>query len=95
MKICAWSSEVCTHCPSPERRRSCSATRMPERREEPGGEIGERDAGAHRAAAGLAGDRHEARHALRDLVDAGPVAIGPVLAEAGDAGIDEARIDAP
>ena len=30
----------------------------------------DRDADAHRAAAGVAGDRHEPAHALRDLVDA-------------------------
>jgi hypothetical protein len=64
-----------------------------ERREQPGGEIGDRNADAHRALARQAGDRHQSAHALRDLVEAGPVGIGPVLAEAGNAGIDDARID--
>ena len=65
------------------------------RAEDPGGEIGDRDADAHRTLAGQAGDRHQPAHALGDLIEAGPVAIGAVLAEAGDAGIDQARIDRP
>jgi hypothetical protein len=36
--------------------------------------------------------RHDATHALRDLVDRRPRAIGAILAEAGDAAIDDARI---
>ncbi len=32
---------------------------------------------------------------MRDLVEAGPVAIGPVLAEARDAGIDQAPVERP
>src|SRR5262249_52765752 len=64
-----------------------------ERTEETGREIGDRDADPHRASTGLAGDGHEAAHALRDLVEAGPVAVGTVLAEARDAGVDEARIE--
>ena len=64
-----------------------------ERGEEAGREIADRDADAHRPAPGLAGDRHQPAHALRDLIDAGPVAIGPVLAEARDAGIDEPLVD--
>jgi hypothetical protein len=42
---------------------------------------------------GKSGDRHEPAHALRDLVDAGPALIRPVLAKAGNAAIDDARID--
>ena len=42
---------------------------------------------------GMAGDRHQPAHALRDLVDAGAALIGPVLAKAGDAAIDDARVD--
>ena len=40
-----------------------------------------------------AGDRHQPAHALRDLVEARPVRVRPVLPEARDAGIDEPRID--
>ena len=93
MKICACSSEVVTRWPfaglfTLEQRHEDA-----ERAEKPGGEIGDRDADAHRPLPGHAGDRHQPAHALRDLVEAGPVAIGPVLAEAGNAGVDEARID--
>ena len=59
----------------------------------PAREIGDRDADAHRALARQAGDRHQPAHALRDLVEARPLAIGPVLAEARDAGVDEARVE--
>jgi len=61
--------------------------------EDAGGQIGDRDADPHRAAAGFPGDRHQPAQPLRHLVEARPVAIGPVLAEARDAGIDQARID--
>src|SRR5256885_4838026 len=37
--------------------------------------------------------RHEAAHALRDLVEARPVAVRPVLPEAGYAREDDARVD--
>jgi len=57
-----------------------------------GHDIGGRDAGADRALAGKAGHRHDAAHALRDLVDRGPRSVGTVLAEAGNAAIDDARI---
>ena len=63
------------------------------RAEDAGGQVGHRDADAHRALAGQAGDRHQPAHALRDLVEAGTLAIRPVLAEARDAGIDQPRID--
>jgi hypothetical protein len=43
--------------------------------------------------AGKACDRHEAAHALRDLVEAGAVGVGPRLAEAGEGYIDKARVD--
>ena len=93
MAICAPSSELCTHWPSPDCSRSSSAIRMPMAAKMPAREIGDREC---RRAPGLgrqAGDRHQPAHALRDLVEAGPVAIRAVLAEAGDTGIDEARID--
>ena len=93
MKICASSSEVCTHWPSPDCSRSSSADKDALRAEDAGAEVGDRDADAHRALAGQAGDRHQAAHALRDLVEAGPLRVGPVLAEAGDAAVDDARVD--
>ena len=65
-----------------------------ERREQAGGQVGDWDADTHRSVAGQAGDRHQPAHALRDLIEAGPVGVRPLLAEAGDAGIDEPRIDA-
>ena len=61
--------------------------------ERAGREIGERGADPHRPAPGLAGHRHQSRHALRDLIDTGPAAIGAVLPEARDARVDEPRID--
>ena len=64
-----------------------------ERREQSGGKIGDRNADAHRPLPRQAGNRHQPAHALRDLIEAGPVGVGPVLAEAGNAGIDQARID--
>jgi len=42
---------------------------------------------------GMAGDRHEPAHALGDLVDPGAALIGSVLAEAGNAAVDDARVD--
>ncbi|MGY3220527.1 hypothetical protein ACVIM5_001134 [Bradyrhizobium sp. USDA 4512] len=42
---------------------------------------------------GAPGHRHQAAHALRDLIEARPLVIGAVLAEAGDAAIDDARVD--
>ena len=93
MKICACSSELATAWPLPDCSRSSSATRMPSAQKSPAGQVGDRDADAHRAAAGLARDGHQPAHALRDLVEARTLAVGPVLAEARDAGVDEARVD--
>src|SRR6185312_1618430 len=61
--------------------------------EDAGGEVGDGNADAHRALSRQPGDRHEPAHALGDLVEAGPVAIRTVLAEAGDAAIDQAWVD--
>src|SRR5258708_147165 len=58
-----------------------------------GRQIGDRDADAHRSLTREAGDRHQSAHPLRNLVDAGPLAIGSVLAEPGAAAIDEALVD--
>ena len=95
MNTCACNSEVWIHWPSPELSRSSSATRMPCAASRP----------AHRSATGMptrtgpvarqAGHRHQAAHALRDLIEARPLGIRPVLAEAGDAGEHDARIDRP
>ena len=41
----------------------------------------------------MPGDRHEPAHALGDLVDAGAAFIGPVLSKAGNAAVDDARVD--
>ena len=64
-----------------------------ERAKQSRGEIGDRDADAHRPLPGQAGDRHQPAHALRDLVEARPSRIGAGLPETGNAGIDELRID--
>ena len=61
--------------------------------EQPRGEVGDGNADPHRAFAGRAGDRHQPAHALRDLIEAGTLVIGAVLAEAGNRAIDDARID--
>ena len=44
---------------------------------------------------GNAVDRHDSAEPLGDLIDAGSGGIGSVLAEAGDAAVDDARIDRP
>ena len=61
-------------------------------RENPGAQIGDRDADAHRAFTGCPGDGHQPAHALRDLVEARARREGSRLAEAGDAGVHQARI---
>src|SRR5690606_7829868 len=63
--------------------------------EHPGTEIRYRNSDAHRALAGEAGDRHQAPHSLGDLVEARALLIGAVLAEAGNAAVNDARIDLP
>ena len=88
---CASSSEVCTHCPSPDASRSSNAVKMPMAQKCP----------AHRSARGCPPASAPRRlpvtlispHALGNGVEAGPACAGTVLAEAGDAGIDRARID--
>ena len=66
----------------------------PRRRVDTRGTIRDGDAGPYRALAGQAGDRHQAAHALDDLIHRGAIDVGPVLAEAGDTDDDQARIDA-
>src|SRR3989454_178043 len=63
------------------------------REEHARGEIGHGNADAHRALARPAGDRHEAAHALGDLVVARAIAVRARLAEARDAAVHEARVD--
>ena len=64
-----------------------------ERGEQAARHVVDRGAGAHRRPLRVAGHRHQPAHALRDLVEAGAVAVGAVLAEARDRGEDDARID--
>ena len=59
---------------------------------EPGDHVGERGRRQHRLAVGKAGARRIARHALDQGAEAGPVAVGPVLAPAGDAHDHQARV---
>ena len=57
-----------------------------------GGEVGDGDADADGAVAGESVDGHDAAEALGDLVDAGAPGVGAVLAEAGDAAVDDAGV---
>ena len=50
--------------------------------EEPGRQIVDGNADAHRPLAGQAGDGHQPAHALGDLVEARPAGIRAILAEA-------------
>ena len=93
MKICASSSEVCTHWPLPVCARCISASKMACDRKMPEvrSAIGMPD--AHRPLSRQAGDRHQPAHALGDLVHARPRRVRPALPEPRDAAIDDARID--
>src|SRR5260221_82039 len=66
-----------------------------DRAEQPGREVGDGDADPHRTPSRGAGDRHQPAHALGDLIEAGTLVIGAVLAEAGNTAIDDARVDLP
>src|SRR5690606_3356429 len=55
-------------------------------------QAGDRAADPDRPLAGRTGDRHRAALALCDLVDTGPLAVGTVLSEAGNAAVDDARV---
>ncbi len=48
---------------------------------------------SHRPATRLTGDRHQPAHALGDLVVTRPIAIGPLLAKAGNAPVDQPGVD--
>ncbi len=65
------------------------------RREQAGAQIGDRDADPHGALPGQAGDRHQPAEPLRDLIEPRPFGVRAVLAEAGDAGEHDPRIDRP
>src|SRR6185503_6860718 len=54
-----------------------------------------RSADAHRPLPRQTGDGHEPAHALRDLVEPGPVGVGPVLSEARQRDVDKPRVDGP
>src|SRR5262249_24904242 len=56
-----------------------------ERAEQPGAEIGDRNADPHRPLARKPRDRHQAPHALRDLIEARTLRIGTILAETRNA----------
>jgi hypothetical protein len=69
------------------------ASTIPVRQQEAGRGVIDRDADAHRALPGQPGDRHQPAHTLGDLVHASAPGIGPVLAKARDAAVDDARVD--
>jgi hypothetical protein len=60
--------------------------------EQAGAEIGDRDADAHRPLSRQAGHRHQATHALRDLIEPRAARIGPVLTEPRNAPEDDLRV---
>src|SRR5262249_22958498 len=64
-----------------------------------GDDVGDRDADLLRPAArelvALAGDAHEATHALEDEIVAGALGEGAVLPEAGDRAVDDERVELP
>src|SRR5439155_17835815 len=60
-----------------------------ERAEQPGAEVRDWNPDPYRSLPRQASDRHQAAHALRDLVEAGPARIGSVLAEARNAAEDD------
>ena len=84
MAIMAWSSEVSTHCPSPDRSRSGERGQHADRRVDASRRVPDRDPGAHRPLARQARYGHETAHPLGDLVEAGAGAVGPRLPEPGD-----------
>jgi hypothetical protein len=83
MKICALAGSIALQ----ERGENA------DRGEQACGQIGDRNADADRPVTRQSGDRHQAAHALRDLVESRPVGVRAILAKAGNAGIDQARID--
>ena len=80
------------YCPSPRLLAPDDGAEDAVEGEERAADVGERHPGLRRRTAGVAGDAHHAAHRLRDQVEAGPLRPGTGLAEAGDAGIDEARV---
>jgi hypothetical protein len=58
----------------------------------PGAQVADRQAGAHRLAADLAGERHAPAQRLDDHVERRAVAVGPVEPEAGERGDDQPRV---
>ena len=65
-----------------------------ERSKQSGGQIGDRNTDAIRPVPRRASDRHQPAHALRDLIEARAAGIGAILAKAGNAGVNQPRIDA-
>src|SRR5215472_7849501 len=65
----------------------------PERAQDAGGEIEERDGRAHRRPFRLPRDRHDAAEGLEQRLVAGAVLPRPRAAEGGDRAVDEARVD--
>src|SRR5207247_3658808 len=57
-----------------------------------GGHVGDGDTAAHPVPARLAGDADDPALGLEEEVERGPVAIGPILAEAGDRAVDDAGV---
>ena len=74
----ASNSEASMCWPAPVRSRATSAAEDRRPREQARAEVGDRHAALHRLAARFARDAHHARHGLRDQVEAGPSAYGPV-----------------
>src|ERR1051326_4673658 len=93
MKICASNNEVCTHCPSPVRSLASSASTMPLASRMPA----EVSLIAIPTRTGPCPGRPVIDMSppmpCADLIDPGAPLIGAVLPKAGDAAIDDARVD--
>ena len=63
------------------------------RQEDSRAQVRDRNPDSHRALARNAGDRHQAAHALGDLVDARAIAVRAGLAETRDAAVDDAWVE--
>ena len=89
MAIIDSSSDVCTQRPCARALPLVQRDEDADGEVEPGRQVGDRDADARRLGAGQPGDAHQPAHALGDLVDAAPVGVRPVLAEAGEGRVDQ------
>ena len=84
-----------TTCPRPVLLPGVQRDQRAERREDRGELVTQRDAAARRRLVGITGDVTDSAHRLADRAEAGPRGVGTVLAESGDPGDDQPRVDLP